>query len=110
MIPKHINEWLKQWVQGENHPILHHPYRVKDCLVVLGECTGVVVHPSDNNFLFYEFIGEDDNFYYDLRGNQEIRDVYWMQEDIRCLSVAWNYVTNNATPNGYGGWELPWKN
>ena len=116
MIPEYVNAWLEQWDQ-DNRPIKHHPYRVKDSLIVLGECTGVVVYPrEDNERLTYEFLSEDDEHYFDLEEKQNIMDVTWMIEDISCLGVAWNYIVNNATPSFYVGtdiqcgWKMPWKN
>lgn len=118
---KKVRDWLEQWNQN-NVPLKHHPYRVDDYLIVLGECTGIIVYPRDketNKYLTYEMLGEDDGSYF-LRGDKwSHKDVSWLTEDIKCMEAAQKYIEAHASPMYYVfcgevsdiqcGWQMPWK-
>lgn len=111
-IPNYVVAWLDEWDQ-DNTPELYHPYRVDNCLVVFGDCTGVVVYPAGDR-LRYEFISEDDGHYF-VKYELCMGDVCWMKDDISCLSAAIKYIYEHGTPVNFSGTDilcthkLPWK-
>ena len=110
-IPDYVVAWLEDWDQ-DNTPELYHPYRVDNCLVVLGDCTGIVVYPVDER-LRYEFISEDDGHYF-VKNNLSMGDVCWMKDDIKCLETCIDYIYKHGTPVNYANTDilcthsLPW--
>ena len=110
-IPDYVIAWLEEWDQY-NVPILYYPYRVDDCLVVLGDCTGVVVYP-EGEALRYEFISEDDGQYF-VKNKLCMGDICWMKDDIKYLETCINYIYKHGTPVNYANTNilcthsLPW--
>lgn len=115
-IKEFINNVISKWNQ-ENCPELYTPYREGNCVLVYGDCTGVVIYPYDN-YLGYTFLGEDDGFYYIEKHNPD-KAVFWIKDDIKCLEIAMKYLEEHATPLYYVGcednpkcqcgWQLPFK-
>ena len=113
---KEVTKWLRQWNQ-ENHPELYHFYRTENGFgYVLGECFGIAIIPRgyNDNALMYLPLGEDDEFYFIQEKNFE-KHTYWMEDAIKCLQVAKDYLEKHATPACFSnsktpcGWQLPWK-
>ena len=112
-----INSVIRQWNQ-ENYPEFHVPYKEGDYIFIYGDCTGIVIYPYDDH-LGYTWLSEDDGFYFMSEKNPN-KAVFWIEEDMKCLEVALNYLEKYGTPLYYKGcegnencqcgWKLPWIN
>lgn len=115
---KNFINWLAQFGQ-ESPAELYHPYRIDDYLVVLGECIGIVVYPIEytNNIgelktsFEYFKLSEDDCYYFIDVSRDKYKNIWCLEEEIKCFQTAMDYIKKYATTvyyNGVADYELPW--
>lgn len=114
MNKNHIRSYIEQYHQ-QNMPTLYKPE--KDSLgyvYIFGNCFGVVLIPTADGRILFTILGEDDG-HYSIREQPIISSNYWLKDWIKCLTVAQDYLKENATQDYLVdsdipcGFKLPYK-
>lgn len=87
---KKVNDWLESNVSQDNQSNkLYKVYQYEDFLIVLGNCTGIVAYPKNNN-LYYQWLEEDDGLYQVSENHNQ--NIYFIDDDKLCLQALDDFI------------------
>lgn len=102
-----INKYL-QYFDDINRPKHYVPYKYNNYIFIFGDCTGIVIFPSDSKHLTYVLLQENDD-YWKLSEQWEYKDIFYLMSEAKVYDVAKKYITKHCTIDNYFSFKLPWR-
>lgn len=112
---KHIESYIEEYDQNNPAPLYTPVKDDENYVYIFGECFGFVLIPETDGRVTFTYLVEDDGQWF-MTKEDIYADSSWIPDIIKCLNIAQEYLTQNATPVYFKntdtqcGYKLPYKN